>query len=223
MPVKKAMSYNIPQEIKNYRSENSTRIEVCGGIASGKTTLASLMQRAEYDAVLEDFQSNPFIENFYTDPKLYAFETEISFLLQHYSQIKTAIRSSRILICDYSFYLDLSYARVTLNSPHISAFNSVYDAAFREVGPPTLLVHLLCSAETEMKRIRYRQRPMENSISIEYLEVLNNVLRDCVALARQYIKVIEVNSDELDFAHDPCVQDEVVKLIAASLPDAVAF
>jgi deoxyadenosine/deoxycytidine kinase len=207
--------------MRNPLIASSVRIEVCGGIASGKTTLASLMQRAGYDAVLENFQLNPFIESFYSNPELYAFETEITFLLQHYSQIKTKARSGQILICDYSFYLDLSYAHVTLKSSQISTFNSVSDIAFGEVGHPTLLVHLLCSTETEMERIRHRQRPMEDSISIEYLEVLNKVLHGYVAQARQEINVIEVNSEELDFAHNPDVQDEVIDLIVTTLSAAV--
>jgi hypothetical protein len=59
---------------------------------------------------------------------------------------------------------------------------------------------------------------MERSISIEYLERLNNVLDDYVAQARQQTKVVELNSEELDFANDPGVQDEVVSLIVTSVP-----
>jgi deoxyadenosine/deoxycytidine kinase len=215
------MPNRVPQEVKEYHSGSSVRIEVCGGIASGKTTLASLMQRAKYYAALENFRLNPFIENFYSDPQLYAFETEISFLLQHYSQIKTKARSSQIMVCDYSFYLDLAYAHVTLKPLYISPFNAVYNIVFSEVGPPTLLVYLLCSDKTEMERIRHRRRSMEDSISIEYLDSINKSLEVYVAQARQQTKVIELNSDILDFAHEPQVQDEVIDLVVGSIPARV--
>lgn len=200
---------------------NSARIEICGGIASGKTTLAALMPRAGYDAVFENFQSNPFIENFYSDPDFYGFETEVCFLLQHYSQIKTQVINGHTTVCDYSLYLDLSYAHVTLQSSHLNTFSTVYMAAMKEIGPPTLLVHLRCGAKTEMKRIRHRLRPMEHSISIEYLERINNSLEVYVEQARQQTKVIELDSEKLDFAHEARVQDQVVKLVLASLPMGV--
>lgn len=197
---------------------NLARIEICGGIASGKTTLAALMPRAGYDAVFENFQSNPFIENFYSDPDFYSFETEVCFLLQHYSQIKTKALGSHITVCDYSLYLDLSYAHVTLKPSHLNTFSAVYNAAMKDVGPPALLVYLLCGAKTEMERVRNRRRPMEHSISIEYLESINNSLEVYVNQARQQTKVIEVDSDKLDFAHEARIQDQVIKLVVASMP-----
>ena len=72
---------------------NDYRIEICGGIASGKTTLANLLARSNIDPILEDFQTNLFWRAFYADPAGTAFETEITFLLQHYHQIKTARKS----------------------------------------------------------------------------------------------------------------------------------
>jgi deoxyadenosine/deoxycytidine kinase len=197
---------------------NSARIEICGGIASGKTTLAALMPRAGYNAVFENFQSNPFIENFYSDPDFYGFETEVCFLLQHYSQIKTKALSSHITVCDYSLYLDLAYAHVTLSSSHLSTFSAVYSATMKDIGQPALLVHLRCGAKTEMERIRHRCRPMEQSISLEYLESINNSLGVYVEQARQQTKVIELDSEKLDFAHEAQVQAQVVKLVVASLP-----
>src|SRR5919112_1455167 len=195
------------------RGGNSTRIEICGGIASGKTTLATLMSKAGYETAFEHFKSNPFIQNFYSDPDLYSFETEICFLLQHYSQIKTTSLSSPIIVCDYSLYLDLSYAYVTLRRSHLSTFNTVYNTVTKEVGQPTLLVHLRCGAKAEMERIRLRQRPMEHSISIEYLERINSSLEGYVAQARKQTKVIELDSENLDFARESHVQGHVVEVV----------
>ncbi|HRP37690.1 MAG TPA: deoxynucleoside kinase, partial [Candidatus Dojkabacteria bacterium] len=44
------------------------RIEICGGIASGKTTLANLLARLDIEPILENFQTNPFWQAFYNDP-----------------------------------------------------------------------------------------------------------------------------------------------------------
>ncbi len=100
----------------NLLQGSSSRIEVCGGIASGKTTLANLLHKLDIPSTLENFAANPFMQQFYADPIKTAFETEITFLLQHYHQTKIAANLNKRFVCDFSFLLDLAYARVTLNS-----------------------------------------------------------------------------------------------------------
>jgi len=197
--------------------ERSKRVEICGGIASGKTTFADLMRIANHRAVFENFRLNPFIENFYSDPDFYSFETEISFLLQHYSQIKTEAREPGTYFCDYSLYLDESYAQVTLTSSHLTLFQSLHSTVVNEVGPPDLLVYLRCSPATELGRIRARQRAMEKTISLDYLNQINEALAGMLQQTAKSTQIVEVNSDELDFAHDQQTRMEMVNLITAAL------
>ena len=90
------------------------RIEICGGIASGKTTLCHLLTKRGLYSKFEDFKKNPFWALFYQNPNLHAFETEVTFLLQHYSQIKTSIPALSMVAFDYSLLQDQAYARVNL-------------------------------------------------------------------------------------------------------------
>jgi len=62
-------------------------IAVEGVIGVGKTTLARMFQK-EIGAqlVLEVFEENPFLTDFYTDRARYAFQTQIFFLLSRYHQ-----------------------------------------------------------------------------------------------------------------------------------------
>ena len=200
------------------RITNSNRIEICGGIASGKTTLARVMELAGHHAVFENFRLNPFIENFYSNTELYSFETEISFLLQHYSQIKTEARRRESFICDYSLYLDSSYAHVTLQPSHLQIFKVLHGTVANEIGPPALLVHLRCSSRIELERIRDRHRTMENAITIQYLDGINHALEEHVSQATRSTKILEIDSEKLDFAHESIVQREVANLITAALP-----
>ena len=58
-----------------------------GVIGVGKTTLARLLQpRLEANVLLEVFEENPFLSNFYGDRARYAFQTQIFFLLSRYHQ-----------------------------------------------------------------------------------------------------------------------------------------
>jgi deoxyguanosine kinase len=63
-----------------------TYVSVEGVIGVGKTTLARLLA-PELDAqiVLEVFEENPFLSNFYADRARYAFQTQIFFLLSRYT------------------------------------------------------------------------------------------------------------------------------------------
>ena len=59
------------------------RIEIAGVIATGKTTLAHLVQ--PQNTIFEDFKNNTFLSAFYEDPVKYAFETEFfRFIVLYY-------------------------------------------------------------------------------------------------------------------------------------------
>ncbi len=55
-------------------------IAIEGVIGAGKTSLAKkLAERLNAKLVLEEFESNPFLENFYNDRKRFAFQTQMFF------------------------------------------------------------------------------------------------------------------------------------------------
>lgn len=192
------------------------RIEICGGIAAGKTTLcrkiAPFLKRVEF----EDFQKNPFWRLFYQDADLHAFETEITFLLQHYSQIKTFGDMSSSVAVDYSFLQDKAYARVNLSGRRLEAFEAVYRYIMEEILPPVLIVHVQCSPGEELKRIQGRARTEEKSIGIAYLDALNRAIALAVDEIRMSIQVVEIDSAALDFAHNPEAERRVVSDVLAA-------
>lgn len=187
-------------------SARLSRIEICGGIASGKTTLATLLPTLDIQAVREDFRGNPFWRAFYADPVSYAFETEVSFLLQHYHDIKNAARFGKLFACDFSLFLDLSYAQVTLSAARRRAFLAVYREVARELLAPALLIHLRCDPSLQLKRIRRRGRKVEKSIDIGYLKRINAQLERVLARQELNSRILTVDSGVLDFAHAPEAQ-----------------
>lgn len=88
------------------------RIEICGGIATGKTSLAGrLMQHGSFRLVWEKYREVPFWEKFYAAPAKFALEKNISFLLFHSDAIREAMKSdSRDIVCDFAMFQDLAYA-----------------------------------------------------------------------------------------------------------------
>lgn len=192
------------------------RIEICGGIASGKTTLANLLIRRDIKPVLENFQANPFWRAFYADPAGTAFETEICFLLQHYHEVKITRKSESEFACDFSFYLDLAYAHVTLSPDKLRIFKSVYSEVEKKLGPPSLLIHLKCDPEIELQRIRNRGRDVENSITIEYLQQINKQLESILKEQTCSTELLVIDSGQQDFAHDEDVKYLILDQIIAN-------
>lgn len=201
-----------------FGSTQSVRIEICGGIASGKTTLANLLGASTRQVVLEDFSNNPFWRAFYADPNSTAFETEITFLLQHYHQIKIATNHDKSSACDFSLLLDYAYAHVTLSGSRFDTFERVYNEACSHLSPPSLLVYLQCDPAVELERIRARGREVEKSITVDYLSSINRCLASLVAALPAFQAVLSIDSVLYDFAHDKQAKAEVIKQVLAKLP-----
>jgi deoxyadenosine/deoxycytidine kinase len=200
-----------------YHMVRHLRIEISGGIASGKTTLCHLLSNNGFAAKFEKFSDNPFWSLFYQDPATHAFETEITFLLQHYSQIKTSIATSSTVVFDYSLFQDKAYARINLSGQRLEAFRAVYRCVIDELPSPALIVHLICTPEEELRRIQNRARSEEKSIDISYLNALNTAIENVVGEARTRIPILEIDSVALDFTHKPRIQTQIVCEILKAL------
>jgi deoxyadenosine/deoxycytidine kinase len=197
------------------------RIEVCGGMASGKTTFVNLTKFIGFNRLLEKFRINPFWKAFHSDPLKYTFETEISFILQHYHQIKEKEVNSKINICDFSFFLDLAYAEIGLQGTKLKAFYTIYEEIKHDLPLPSLLVHLKCDAETELQRVHNRGRTIEESVTLKFLETLNEAVERQVAHAKEKIKVISIDSAQKNFVKDEAVKQELMKLVSDSLQETL--
>ena len=94
-------------------------IAIEGAIGVGKTSFANLMSK-ELGArlVLEEFEENPFLPDFYKDPERYAFQAQLFFLLQRYRQqqeLRQVDMFQNLLVTDYMFVKDRLFASLNLN------------------------------------------------------------------------------------------------------------
>ena len=167
--------------------------------------------------VFENFQGNPFWKQFYSDTERFAFEAEVTFLLQHFNYIKVASNQNGIFVCDFSLVLDRAYVDVTLRGEKRKVFLAVYDEVLRSLPQPNLLVHLRCGEHEELARIQRRSRAEERGIEIAYLRAINEAVGYHATEMRKEMEVLEIDSERINFATDEKNRREVADLIARAL------
>jgi len=175
-----------------------------GVIGVGKTTLARMLQ-PEFDAelVLEVFEENPFLSNFYSDRSRYAFQTQIFFLLSRYHQqrrnISDRLGSVGMLISDYTFEKDALFARLNLKGDELDMYYTVQEALAEKIIPPDLIVYLRASTDTLLRRITMRDRPYERQMERSYIASLNEAYDDYFSNFSHKSRILTIETDGMNF------------------------
>jgi deoxyguanosine kinase len=149
-------------------------VAIEGVIGVGKTTLARLLQPMFQAAlVLEVFEENPFLSDFYSDRQRYAFQTQIFFLLSRYYQQRSSVpeilKRGESLITDYTFAKDALFATINLMGDELEMYYRVHDALAEKIPLPNLIVYLRADIDVLMQRIASRDRPYERNMEQEYI------------------------------------------------------
>lgn len=186
-------------------------ISVEGNIGAGKTTLAALIAKATgRKLVLEQFEQNPFLANFYAEPDKYAFHTELFFLAERYEQWRQM--ADEPVVADYSLAKSLYFAEVTLKGAELDVFKRIYYGLTTQVIKPDLTFFLHRSTEQLNTNILHRGRAYEQAIPNTYLEqIQDNYLRHLNNIADQPIVVIDAR--KRDFKAGSADLDWVLGLI----------
>jgi deoxyguanosine kinase len=153
-------------------------IAIEGVIGVGKTTLARLLQPAfEAELLLEIFEENPFLSDFYSDRARYAFQTQIFFLLSRYHQQRKGVREALVrnpwLLSDYTFEKDALFAEVNIEGDELEMYYRVHEALAEKIIRPDLIVYLKADTKVLMQRIAQRDRPYERQMDVNYIAMLN--------------------------------------------------
>ena len=182
-------------------------IAIEGVIGVGKTTLARLLQPS-FDAglLLEIFEENPFLSDFYSDRKRYAFQTQIFFLLSRYHQqrkgIQESLQNNSCIISDYTFKKDRLFAEVNLEGDELDMYFKVHEALAEKITFPDLTVYLRADTRVLMQRIAQRDRPYERMMDVDYINILNQTYETHFG-NNPGKNILVINSNELDFVRNP--------------------
>ncbi|MBX7237371.1 MAG: deoxynucleoside kinase [Caldilineales bacterium] len=195
-------------------------IAIEGVIGVGKTTLARMLaESTSAEVLLEVFEENPFLSDFYADRSRYAFQTQIFFLISRYHQqhrvIPTALTQGR-LVSDYFFDKDRLFAHLNLANDELAMYEKVQAILAEQIPTPDLVVYLRADTEVLMQRIAQRDRPYERNIGRSYIEDLRLAYERYLQAYRK-APVLVIDTNEVDFVRSAPDRDYVIGLIRTAL------
>lgn len=151
-------------------------IAIEGPIGVGKTTLTHMLAKhLKARVVLEEFDENPFLRDFYQDRARVAFQTQVYFLTARYKQqeeLRQQDLFSRGVVSDYLFAKDRIFAYLNLSEHELQLYERIYDLLRPRLVKPDLVIYLQARPEVLMQRLRKRGRDYETPVTVDYLEGL---------------------------------------------------
>jgi deoxyguanosine kinase len=199
-------------------------IAIEGVIGVGKTTLARLLQPAfEAEVLLEVFEENPFLSDFYGDRARYAFQTQIFFLLSRYHQqnnnVPHILSAGKSLISDYTFAKDALFAGINLKGDELEMYHRVHEALGEKIPKPDLLVYLQATTDTLMSRIAFRDRPYERQMERAYIDELNTAYEEFFSKPFDHTPILKIDTNDLNIIQNV----EHIKLIENRIREALGL
>jgi len=197
-------------------SLSSYHICIEGTIGVGKTSLVNLLAK-EMDAktVLEKFENNPFLKNFYSDRTRYAMQTQLFFLLSRYKQqqeLQQMDMFTKSIISDYMFDKDRLFAALNLDDMELDLYNRIANELQKNIVYPDLTIFLQSETDRLMYNIKIRGREFEKNMDYSYIDNLNQIYNEYFF---RYDKgpLIIINTNDIDFVNNTKDLAEIIDFI----------
>ncbi len=192
-------------------------IVVEGPLGVGKSSLSKLLaERINGETILEDTEENPFLTKFYKDPKRFAFQAQLFFTLRRFQkqeEINQIDLFKRIVVSDFLFDKDRIFARYNLDDKEFYLYEQLFNLLKLRTLKPDLVIFLQAKTDVLKERIEKRKRNYEKSISIKYLDKINQAFNDFFFHYNE-TPLLVINASEIDFVNVPSDLDNLISEIS---------
>ena len=185
-----------------YKNLNQAYIAIEGLPGTGKSFVAKkLAKKLGSRILLDEYNENPFLQNFYNDPEKYDLSTQMFFLINRYNQqlkIPAGDLFQQGIVTNYLFEKDHIYARFNLDEKKYTLYNKIAKALNKNIIIPDLVIYLYSDNNVNLfGNIISKNRPFEKNVTEEYVENLNKAFN---YFFKRYddTSVLIVNINEID-------------------------
>jgi len=198
-------------------------IAIAGNIGAGKTSLTDLLSKHyKWQGHFEEVVENPYLDDFYHQMERWSFNLQIYFLNSRFGQLIEIQKSGINVIQDRSIYEDAHifapnlHAMGLLSQRDYQNYKSLFELMEGMVTGPDLMIYLRSSIPNLVDNIHKRGREFENSISIDYLNRLNERYE---AWIHNYDKgkLLILDVDELNFVDNPSDIGAIIEKIDSEI------
>ncbi len=197
-------------------SLSSYHICIEGTIGVGKTSLVNLLAKEmEAKTVLEKFEDNPFLKDFYSNRNRYAMQTQLFFLLSRYKQqqeLQQIDMFTKSIISDYMFDKDRLFAALNLDDMELDLYNRIANELQKNIVYPDLTIFLQSETDRLMYNIKIRGREFERNMDYTYIDNLNQIYNEYFF---RYDKgpLVIINTNDIDFVNNKNDLQEIIDFI----------
>jgi deoxyadenosine/deoxycytidine kinase len=198
---KNKMSAELKERLKDY----PVTVGVLGAIGSGKSLMANVLaEKLGLMRIEENFPQNPFLVDFYSDPKRYSFRSQVWFLKSTVDQLIEVgrVEQARSVILDPANEMNLIFAETHykmgwMGSREIKLYKELYSILTEkgEIKKPDLFLWLDAPTPILFDRIKARGRHFETGILTNYPNYLNELSASVSEFAsKRNARVVYVDS-----------------------------
>ena len=200
-------------------------IAIEGPIRVGKSTLAGILaERLNAQRVMEP-EENPFLRAFYDGEPGAAFQTQFSFLIRRFEQLRAldlGVHSQRIVVADYIFEKDKLFACLNLSDQELETYNRFYNHFREQLPTPDLVIYLQATPEVLKKRLKKKNASSEKAINEDYVE---EVVKAYEHIFFHYTSsdLLIVNTSQIDFVDRNQDLQELLRKVSAPIKGTQYF
>jgi len=202
-------------------------IAIAGNIGAGKSSLVEFLNHTYGIAsFFEPNDENPYLPDFYSDMKRWAFHSQLYFLSNKFNIHQQMDRTPGVVVQDRTIFEDAEIFATALHEMRqIDArdwetYWNFYQTILDAIRPPDLMIYLRCSIRTLRQRIKLRGRKMEQDIPLAYLKRLDRLYEQWIS-SWSASEVLVLDSGKLDYIHDLVDRLDVMERIESILPSAL--
>lgn len=200
---------------------NYKHIVIEGNIGAGKTTLTKFLAKSFNGSILlEEFEENNFLKDFYND-KDFILHAEVQFILDRSKQLfKFHNKQHNLIFTDYIPYKSLIFSKMNLDNDDFALVENLVNSLFRKIPQPDLMIFLKLPINKLKENILLRGREYETNISLNYLQKVDDAYINFLKKEHNF-PILILNANDIDLKNPILLKDKFYNIFNTKFDNRV--